>query len=100
MLKLLSRKGFERLVAARERLRALGIMRDDDTVDYSLALEILAIAKDDEYLRSALLRFAVQEFREDLMKMLGISFVSITLRWDEGFEHFLMERKGDNQVLP
>ena len=25
--------------------------------------------------------------------MLGTSFVGIVLRWDEGFVHFLMERK-------
>ncbi len=33
LLKLLSREEFERLVSARERLRALGILRDDGTVD-------------------------------------------------------------------
>ena len=73
-------------------------MRDDGTIDYSLALEILAVAKDDEYLKNAILRFVVQEFREDLKKMLGISFAGITLKWDEGFEQFLMERKKRRKV--
>ncbi|OYT51931.1 MAG: integrase, partial [Desulfurococcales archaeon ex4484_217_2] len=74
LLKLLSREEFEKLVTARERLKSLGILRDDGTIDYSLALEILAVAKDDEYLKNVILRFVVQEFREDLKKMLGISF--------------------------
>ena len=98
LLKLLSREEFERLAAARERLIALGILRDDGTIDYSLALEILAVAKDDEYLRNALLRFVVQEFREDLKKMLGISFAGIKLKWSEDFEYFLMERKKRRKV--
>jgi len=98
LLKLLSREEFEGLVSAREKLRALGMVRDDDTVDYSLALEILAIVRDDEYLKNALLRFVVREFREDLKKMLGISFAGVTLKWDEGFEWFLMERKKRRKI--
>ena len=31
---LVSRSEFERLVSAGQRLRALGILRDDDTIDY------------------------------------------------------------------
>lgn len=98
LLKLLTREEFESLISAREKLRALGIVRDDGTVDYSLALEILAIAKDDEYLKNVILRFVAQEFREDLKKMLGVSFAGIVLKWDEGFENFLMERKKRRQV--
>lgn len=98
LLKLLTREEFEKLTTARERLRSLGILREDGTIDYSLALEILAVAKDDEYLKNALLRFVVQEFREDLKKMLGISFAGITLRWDKDFEYFLAERKKRRKV--
>ncbi len=76
---LVSREEFERLVATGERLRALGILRDDGGVDYGLALEVLALAKRDEYLKNAILRFVVQEFREDLRKMLGISLAGIKL---------------------
>ncbi len=98
LLKLLTQEEFERLVAARDRLRALGILRDDGTIDYSLALEILALAKDDEYLKNAILRFVVQEFREDLRRMLGVSFSGVVLRWDHGFEEFLRERKKRKKV--
>lgn len=98
LLKLMTREEFESIVSAREKLRAIGILRDDGAIDYSLALEILAIAKDDEYLKNAILRFVVQNFREDLRKMLGISFAGIRLTRTEDFEHFLMERKKRRKV--
>ncbi|MEM4976916.1 MAG: integrase, partial [Desulfurococcaceae archaeon] len=79
-------------------LRSLGIMRDDGTVDYSLVLEILSIARSDEYLKNAVLRFVIQEFREDIRKMLGISFTGIKLEWSEDFEKFLVERKKRRKV--
>jgi len=48
-------------------------------VDYGLALKILALASKDEYLRNAILRFVVQEFRDDLRRVLGISLAGIKL---------------------
>ncbi|MEM3954831.1 MAG: integrase [Sulfolobales archaeon] len=98
LLKLLTQTEFESLVSAKNRLRSLGIMRDDGTVDYSLVLEILSIARSDEYLKNAVLRFVVQEFREDVRKMLGISFAGIKLEWSEDFENFLVERKKRRKV--
>ena len=94
----MTREEFEEIVSARDRLKSLGILRDDGTIDYSLALEILAVAKDDEYLKNAILRFVVQEFREDLKKMLGISFAGIVLKWSDDFEQFMMERKKRRKV--
>ncbi|MEM4546724.1 MAG: integrase, partial [Nitrososphaerota archaeon] len=67
-------------------------------VDYSLVLEILSIARSDEYLKNAVLRFVIQEFREDVRKMLGISFAGIKLEWSEDFENFLVERKKRRKV--
>ena len=98
LLSLITQREFEDLVSAKNRLRALGILRDDGSVDYGLALEVLALAKNDEYLKNAVLRFVVQEFREDLKKMLGMSFSGTVLRWDDGFERFLMERKKKRKV--
>ncbi|MEM1528258.1 MAG: integrase [Sulfolobales archaeon] len=98
LLKLLTQTEFESLVSAKNRLRSLGIMRDDGTVDYSLVLEILSIARSDEYLKNAVLRFVVQEFKEDIRKMLGISFTGIKLEWSEDFENFLVERKKRRKV--
>ena len=98
LLKLLTQEEFEKLVSARDRLRSMGILREDGTVDYSLALEILAVAKDDEYLKNAILKFVVQEFREDLKKMLGVSFAGVKLEWSSDFESFLAERKKRRKV--
>ncbi|MEM1920481.1 MAG: integrase, partial [Ignisphaera sp.] len=76
-------------MSAGSRLRSLDILRDDGTVDYSLILEIVSIARSDEYIKNALLRFVVQEFKEDIRKMLGVSFAGIKLEWSEDFENFL-----------
>jgi len=83
---------------AGDRLKSIGVLKNDGAVDYSLALEILAVAKDDGYLKNALLRFVAQEFRGDLRKMLGISFAGMVPGWDEGFEHFLVESKKCGKV--
>jgi len=99
LLKFLTREEFENLISARDRLKAIGVLRDDGTVDYSLALEILAIARDDEYLKNAILRFVVQEFREDLKRMLGVSLAHIVFKWEPGFEEFLKTRKKRRKVL-
>jgi intergrase/recombinase len=56
------------------------------------------LAARDEYLKNAILRFVVENFREDLRKMLGISFAGIKLEWSEDFEHFLVERKKRRKV--
>lgn len=96
---LVSRSDFESLVAASQRLRALGVIRDDGSIDYGVALEILALAKNDEYLKQAILRFVVQEFREDLRKMLGLSLAGIRLEWSDDFEHYLRARKKGRKVL-
>ena len=40
----------------------------------------------------------VQEFREDLKKILGISFASVVFKWSDDFEHFLAERKKRRRV--
>ncbi|MEM2261506.1 MAG: hypothetical protein QXK24_03540 [Ignisphaera sp.] len=49
-------------------LRSLGILRDDETIYYSLILEIVNMVRGDEYLKNAILRFVVQEFKEDIRK--------------------------------
>ncbi|MEM4665648.1 MAG: integrase [Sulfolobales archaeon] len=98
LLRLLTPSEFESLVSTGSRLRSLGILRDDGTVDYSLILEIVSIARSDEYIKNALLRFVVQEFKEDIRKMHGVSFAGIKLEWSEDFENFLSERKKRRKV--
>ena len=80
LLKLLTSEEFENLVSAANKLKVLGIMRDDCVIDYGLVLEIISVAKNDEYLKNAILRFVVQEFREDLRKMLGTSLAHVVFK--------------------
>ena len=89
---------FEAIVSDWDKLRALGVVREDGIVDYGLALKILALAARNEYLKNAILQFVVREFREDLKKMLEISFVGIKLEWSEDFERSLVERKKRRKV--
>ena len=75
LLKLLSREGFEKLVTAREKLKTLGVVRDDSTIDYNLALEIFAIAKEDEllpkYPKRATLRLMVEAMSREATRFIN-----------------------------
>jgi intergrase/recombinase len=84
---------FNQIVQGFDRLRAVGIVREDGSIDYSLILQAVALASRDEYLKQAILRFAVEHFKEDLRRMLGLVPTTIKLTWDQGFEEFLRERK-------
>jgi len=97
-LRFLTKPEFESIVSEWDKLKALGIVRDDGVVDYGLVLRILAVAAKDEYLKNAILRFVVENFREDLRKMLGVSFAGIKFEWSEDFERFLVERKKRKKI--
>jgi hypothetical protein len=94
----LSESEFREIIASIDRLRSYGIIRGDGSIDYSLILQAIALAHRDEYLKQALLRFVVENFREDLRKMLGASYAHIKFTWDKGFEEFLMERKRGGEL--
>ncbi|MDT7890028.1 MAG: integrase [Desulfurococcales archaeon] len=89
---------FNRIVQGFDRLRAVGIVREDGSIDYSLILQAVALASRDEYLKQAILRFAVEHFKEDLRRMLGLVPTTIKLTWDKGFEEFLRERKKRRRI--
>jgi len=97
-LRFLTKSEFESIVTEWDKLKAFGIVREGGVIDYGLVLKILAIAAKDEYLKNAILRFVVENFREDLRKMLGVSFAGIRFEWSEDFERFLMERKKRRKV--
>jgi intergrase/recombinase len=98
-LQYLDEKEFNEIVAGIDRLKAVGIIREDGSIDYSLILQAVALASKDEYLKQAILRFTVENFREDLRKMLGISLSQVVFSWSQGFEEFLRERKKRRKVL-
>jgi intergrase/recombinase len=97
-LQFLDEYEFNEVVGGLDRLRASGILKDDGSVDYSLILQAVALASKDEYLKHAILRFAVEHFREDLKKMLGLVPANVKLSWERGFEEFLMEHKKRGKV--
>jgi len=99
VLQLLTPQEFESVVGAAKKLMAAGILREDGTVDYAAALEVLALASRDEYLKQALLRFVVQNFREDLRRALGLGLAHVVFKWEPGFEEFLRERKRRRKVV-
>lgn len=94
----LGEEEFGQVVQGEERLRAVGIVRKDGSIDYGLALQLIALASGDEYLKQAILRFTVEHFREDLRRMLGLVPTTIKLTWDQGFEEFLRERKKRRRI--
>jgi intergrase/recombinase len=97
-LQCIDEKEFNEIVGGLDRLRAIGVLREDGSVDYSLVLQAVALASRDEYLKQAVLRFAVEHFREDLKRMLGLIPSNIKLTWEHGFEEFLRERKRRGKV--
>jgi len=99
VLQLLTPQEFESVLGAAKKLAAAGILREDGTVEYAAALEVLALASRDEYLKQAVLRFVVQNFREDLRRMLGLGLAHVVFRWEPGFEEFLRERKRRRKVV-
>jgi intergrase/recombinase len=98
LLQHLSEQEFASLVGAEDRLRAAGILRSNGMVDYSVAIEILRRSLQDPYLKSLLLKFIAEHFREDLRKLLSLSVYGVKMLWSEDFERFLAERKKRRKV--
>jgi intergrase/recombinase len=98
-LQYLEEKEFNEIVKGIERLKAVGIIKQDGSIDYSLILQAIAIASHDEYLKQALLRFAVENFKEDLRKMLGLSLAHVSFKWSNDFEDFLKTRKKRRKIV-
>jgi intergrase/recombinase len=98
LLQHLSEQEFASLVGAEDRLRAAGILRSNGMVDYSVAIEILRRSLQDPYLKSLLLKFVAEHFREDLRKLLSLSVYGVKMLWSEDFERFLAERKKRRKV--
>lgn len=94
----LEEEEFSEIVRSFDRLKAVGILKEDGSIDYPAILQALALATSDEYLKQAILRFAVEHFREDLKKMLGLLPANVILAWERGFEEFLREQKKRSKI--
>jgi intergrase/recombinase len=98
-LRCLEEKEFYEIVRGVDRLRAVGVVKEDGSIDYPLILQAIALATRDEYLKQAILRFCIENFREDLKKMLGVLPSTVKLTWERGFEEFLASRKKRRKVV-
>jgi hypothetical protein len=97
-LQYLDESEFKEVVQCVELLKATGIVKESGAIDYSLALQVVALAMNDEYLKNAIIQLVVTRFKEDVRKALGISFADVKLHWAEDFEQFLMECKKRRKV--
>jgi intergrase/recombinase len=97
-LQYLTESEFREIVQGVELLKATDIVKENGAIDYSLALQVVALAMNDEYLKNAIIQLVVSRFKEDVRKALGISFASVKLHWTEDFEQFLVERKKRRKV--
>jgi len=98
ILSLITPREFEEALGAEKRLIASGVVREDGTVDYSTAIEILKRATRDEYLKQLVIRFVVDNFREDVKKAIGLFPVRVILHWDKDFEEFLKYYKKGRKI--
>ena len=71
---------FQEVLSSHKLLEGIGVVRRDGTINYSIVMEILKEASRDEYLKQPIIRFVVDNFREDLKRFMGYSITNIELR--------------------
>ena len=98
LLNFLSEQEFRDILSSKRILEALNILRTDGTVNYPVVMEILKKATEDEYLKQLIIKFVVDNFREDVKKAVGLFPANIELKWEKGFEEFLREHKKRRKV--
>ena len=98
LLNFLSEQEFRDILSSKKLLEALNILRPDGTVNYPVVMEVLKKATQDEYLKQLIIKFVVENFREDVKKAIGLFPANIVMHWDEGFEEFLREHKKRRKV--
>jgi intergrase/recombinase len=97
-LQYLTESEFREAVQGVEFLKATGVVKEGGVIDYTLAMQLISLAMNDEYLKNAIIQLVITRFKEDVRKVLGISFAGIKLHWAEDFEQFLVERKKRRKV--
>ena len=98
LLNFISEQEFRDVISSKKMLKYLGIIRDDGTVNYGIVIEILKQALSEEYLKQLIIKFVVDNFREDVKKAIGLFPTNITMHWDEGFEEFLKKHKKRKKI--
>jgi len=86
------------ILSGGEKLKILGFIREDGSIDYSLATQFIKAMFRDEYLKQLILKLVVNEYRSELKKLLGLSFEDVEFHWDDEFEYFLTNLKRRRKV--
>jgi hypothetical protein len=66
----LTESEFREIVQGVELLKATGIVKENGAIDYSLVLQVVALAMNDEYLKNAIIQLVVSRFKEDVLEKL------------------------------
>ena len=74
-------------------LKRYGVLDYQGNINKPLALALIRAALKHEDLRQIVLQEVVRKYKEELMELLNIELPRVVLKWDEGFEHWLTERK-------
>uniref|UniRef100_A0A7J2U2F9 Uncharacterized protein n=1 Tax=Ignisphaera aggregans TaxID=334771 RepID=A0A7J2U2F9_9CREN len=61
VLQYLDESEFREIVQGVDLLKATGIVKESGAIDYSLALQVLALVAGDEYLKNAIIQFCYHE---------------------------------------
>lgn len=98
LLGFLTPQEFQEVSFSRKFLEGIGVVRKDGTINYSVIMEILKEAIRDEYLKQLIIRFVVDDSRENFEKVIGLFPVRVALHWNEGFKEFLKHRKKGKKI--
>ena len=98
LLDFITSQEFQEVLSSRKLLEGIGVVRKDGTINYSIVMEILKLASNDEYLKQRIIRFVVDNFREEVKKAIGLFPYTVTLHWGEDFEEFLRHEKKGKKI--
>ena len=98
LLGFLTEQEFRDILSSKKVLETLNILRSDGTVNYAVVMEILKRAVQDKYLKQLVIKFVVENFREDVKRAVGVFPANIVMSWDDGFEEFLRESKKRRKI--
>ena len=90
ILSMIGEEEFEAELTLGRKLEALGIL-DEGKLNYTLFLEVLAVAKKDPYAKTILVRFVAENFREDLRRLVTSELEFVELKWTRDFEEYLRD---------
>ncbi len=81
------------VLKGKQLLQRYSLVDVNDNINKPLTLALIRAALEHEDLRQIVLQEVARKYKEELMELLNIELPRVELKWDEGFEHWLTERK-------